>query len=199
MGHPDGAHTHGSGGGGLGSALLVVLGAALVVKSAPVVLGAAAELLHVVLIVVFIAACTGAEGVVALLALKCRRARAGAAARTMPPLPPQVVRAAPPLPQERRAGELPRESQRELPVGFIFTSRHLGRGRRRHHRPGGSAAPGGEPAGPPRPLTPAHRGSPRDWGGRRGLSHDRHRWGYARARAAAGATPTGVPACRNPR
>jgi hypothetical protein len=55
MGHPDGAHTHGSGGGGLGSALLVVLGAALVVKAAP------------------------------------------------------------PLPQERRAGELPRESQNELP------------------------------------------------------------------------------------
>jgi hypothetical protein len=114
MGHPDGAHTHGSGGGGLGSALLVVLGAALAVKAAPVVLGAAAELLHVVLIVVFIAACTGAVGVVALLALKCRRVRAEAAARTMPPLPPQVVRAAPPLPQERRVGELPRESQREL-------------------------------------------------------------------------------------
>jgi hypothetical protein len=76
---------------------------------------AAAELLHVVLIVVFIAACTGAVGVVALLALKCRRVRAGAAARTMPPLPPQVVRAAPPLPQERRVGDLPRESQRELP------------------------------------------------------------------------------------
>jgi hypothetical protein len=93
----------------------VVLGAALAVKAVPVVLGAAAELLHVVLIMVFIAACTGAVGVVALLALKCRRARARAAARTMPPLPAQVVRAAPPLPQERRAGELPRESQRELP------------------------------------------------------------------------------------
>ena len=115
MGIPDGAHTHGSGGSGLGAAVLVLVGAALAVKAAPVVLGAAAELLHVVLIVVFIAACTGAVGVVALLALKCRRARAGAAARTMLPLPAQVVRAAPPLPQERRVGELPRESQRELP------------------------------------------------------------------------------------
>ena len=117
MGHPDGAHTHGSG-GGLGTAALVLVGAALAVKAAPAVLGAAAELLHVVLIVVFIAACTGAVGVVALLALKRRRVRAGAAARTMPPSPPTVVRAAPPLPQERRAGELPRESQRELPSGL---------------------------------------------------------------------------------
>jgi hypothetical protein len=49
MGIPDGAHTHGSGGSGLGTALLVLVGAALAVKAAPVVLGAAAELLHVVL------------------------------------------------------------------------------------------------------------------------------------------------------
>jgi hypothetical protein len=96
----------------------VLVGAALAVNAAPAVLGAAAELLHVVLITVFIAACTGAVGVVAMLALKCRRARARAAARTMPPLPPQVVRAAPPLPPERRGGELPRESQRELPGGL---------------------------------------------------------------------------------
>jgi hypothetical protein len=93
----------------------VLVGAALAVKAAPVVLGAAAELLRVVLIVVFIAACTGAVGVVALLALKYRRARAEAAARTMPPLPPLVLRAAPPLPQKRRVGDLPREPQRELP------------------------------------------------------------------------------------
>jgi hypothetical protein len=106
------------GGSGIGTALLVLVGAALAVKAAPAVLGAAAELLHVVLIVVFIAACTGAVGVIALLALKCRRVRAGAAARTMPPAPPTVVRAALPLPQERRAGELPRESQRELSSGL---------------------------------------------------------------------------------
>jgi hypothetical protein len=99
----------------------VLVGAALAVKAAPVVLGAAAELLHVVLIVVFIVACTGAVGVVALLALKCRRARAGAAARTMPPLPPQVVRVAPPLPQERRVGELPANRNVNYLVGFIFT------------------------------------------------------------------------------
>jgi hypothetical protein len=34
MGHPDGAHTHGSGGSGLGTALLVLVGAALAVKLA---------------------------------------------------------------------------------------------------------------------------------------------------------------------
>jgi hypothetical protein len=103
---------------GIGTAVVVLVGAALAVNAAPAVLGAAAELLHVVLIMVFIVACTGAVGVVALLALKCRRARTRAAARTMPPLPPQVVRTAPPLPQERRAGELPREPQRELPSGL---------------------------------------------------------------------------------
>jgi hypothetical protein len=51
MGHPDGAHTHGhSGGSGLGTAVLVVIGAALAVKLAGPVLDAAAELLRVLLI-----------------------------------------------------------------------------------------------------------------------------------------------------
>ncbi len=59
MGIPDGAHTHGSGGSGLGTALLVLAGAALAVKAAPAVLGAAAELLHVVLIVVLLSRAPG--------------------------------------------------------------------------------------------------------------------------------------------
>ena len=48
---PDGAHTHGSGGSGLGRALLVLLGAALAVNLAGPVVAAAAELLRVLLIV----------------------------------------------------------------------------------------------------------------------------------------------------
>ena len=38
MGHPDGAHTHSSGGSGLGAALLVILCAALFINAAPAVL-----------------------------------------------------------------------------------------------------------------------------------------------------------------
>lgn len=108
------------GGSGIGTAILAVLAAAVVVKAAPAVLGAAAELLHAALIVVFMIAGTGAVGMVALLALKYRRARAAAAARTMPPLLSKVVRAAPPLSQERRAGELPAAPQGEPPGGLHF-------------------------------------------------------------------------------
>jgi hypothetical protein len=47
---PDGAHTHGSGGSGLGPAVLVLVGAALAVKLAGPVLGAVSELVHMLLI-----------------------------------------------------------------------------------------------------------------------------------------------------
>jgi hypothetical protein len=73
MGHPDGAHTHGSGGSGLGAALLVILGAALFINAAPVLLGAAAELLHVFLIVAGVVVGTGAAGVVGLPTWRWRR------------------------------------------------------------------------------------------------------------------------------
>jgi len=114
---PGGAHTHGSGGSGLGTALLVLVGVALAVKLAGPVLGAVGELVHVLLVAVFIIAGAGAAGVVTLLTLKWRGARADAA-RIMPPLRQQMVRAASPLPQERRAAQLPAESQRELPGGL---------------------------------------------------------------------------------
>ncbi len=114
---PGGAHTHGSGGSGLGTALLVLVGVALAVKLAGPVLGAVGELVHVLLVAVFIIAGAGAAGVVTLLTLKWRGARADAA-RIMPPLRQKMVRAASPLPQERRAAQLPAESQRELPGGL---------------------------------------------------------------------------------
>ncbi len=69
MGHPDGAHTHGSGGSGLGTAVLVVIGAALAVKLAGPVLDAAAELLHVLLIAAGVIVGVGAASLVGLLDL----------------------------------------------------------------------------------------------------------------------------------
>ena len=73
-------------------AVLVILGAALFINAAPVVLGAAAEVLHVFLIVAGVAVGTGAAGVVGLLTWRWRTrltaARAGHALQgTLPPLP----------------------------------------------------------------------------------------------------------------
>jgi hypothetical protein len=117
MGIPDGAHTHGSGDGG--TIVLVVLAAALAVKLAGPVLGALAELLHVFLIGAGVIVGAGAAGLVGLLAWQLRRTRVDAA-RTIPPLPSKVVRAAQPLPlpQARRAPELPAASQHEPPGGL---------------------------------------------------------------------------------
>jgi hypothetical protein len=106
MGIPDGAHTHDSGGSGLGTAVLVVLGAAVAVKLAAPVLAAASELLNIVLIAAAVIGGLGAAGLVALLAWQWRRTLAGAA-RATPPLPAKVVRAALPLPKAQRPRELP--------------------------------------------------------------------------------------------
>ena len=89
--------------------MLVILGAALFINAAPVVLGAAAELLHVFLIVAGVAVGAGAAGVVGLLTWRWRTrltaARAGHALQgTVPPLP-GVTRAAQPLPKPRAAIE----------------------------------------------------------------------------------------------
>jgi hypothetical protein len=115
MGHPDGAHTHGSGGSGLGTAVLVVIGAALAVKLAGPVLDAAAELLRVLLIVAGVIVGVGAASLVGLIAWRWRSRKD--AARAMPPRT-LVARAAPPLPQARRAAELPAAPQRETPGGL---------------------------------------------------------------------------------
>jgi len=73
-----------------------------------------AELVHVLLIMAGVAVGAGAAGLAGLLAWRLRRTRVDAA-RTMPPLPSKMVRAAQPLPQEQRAPELPTASQREPP------------------------------------------------------------------------------------
>jgi hypothetical protein len=114
MGHPDGAHTHGSGGSGIGTAVLVVIGAALAVKLAGPVLDAAAELLHVLLIAAGVIVGVGAASLVGLLAWRWRRWHPDAA-RAMPPLPRKMARVAQPLPKAQLAHVLPAENQRELP------------------------------------------------------------------------------------
>ena len=114
MGHPDGAHTHGGGGSGLGGVFVILLAVALL---GPAVAAAVAELVHVLLITAAVIVSAGAAGLVGLLAWQLRRTRVDAA-RTMPPLPSKMVRAARPLPQARRAGELPAAPQREPPGGL---------------------------------------------------------------------------------
>ena len=90
MGHPDGAHTHGSGGSGLGEVIVILLA---VVLLGPAVAAAVAELVHVLLIVAGVIVGAGAAGLVGLRAWQLRRTRVDAA-RTMPPLPSKMVRAA---------------------------------------------------------------------------------------------------------
>jgi hypothetical protein len=113
MGHGDGAHTHGGGGSGLGELLVILLAVALL---GPAVAAAVAELVHVLLIVAGVIVGVGAAGLAGLLAWQLRRTRVDAA-RAMPPRT-LVARAAPPLPQARRAGELPAAPQHEPPGGL---------------------------------------------------------------------------------
>jgi uncharacterized membrane protein YraQ (UPF0718 family) len=112
MGHPDGAHTHGSGGSGLGELVVILLAVALL---GPAVAAAVAELVHVLLIVAGVVVGVGAAGLVGLLAWRWRRWHPDAA-RAMPPLPTKMARAAQPLPKAWPLHALPAESQRELPA-----------------------------------------------------------------------------------
>jgi hypothetical protein len=73
MGIPDGAHTHGS--GGLGTAVLVLLGAALAVKLAGPVVTAAAELVHILLVLAAVLLGLAAAALVAFIAYRVRRRR----------------------------------------------------------------------------------------------------------------------------
>jgi hypothetical protein len=79
MGHPDGAHTHGSGGSGLGEVLVILLAVALLGPAA----AAVAELVHVLLIVAGRIVGVGAARLAGLLAWQLRRTRVDAA-RAMP-------------------------------------------------------------------------------------------------------------------
>jgi hypothetical protein len=106
---PDGAHTHGSS-GGVGTAVLVVLGAALAVNPAGPILAAVAELVYVLLIVVAAIASGAAVTLIGIAAWRGRRRRLDATRAEVPatllpqraaqPLPP------PPRPAIERPGEL---------------------------------------------------------------------------------------------
>jgi hypothetical protein len=110
MGIPDGAHTHGSGSGssgGLSTALLVLVGAALAVKLAGPAAAAVGELVHVLLVVVAVVGGAAGACLLGFCAWRLYRWRHEDAARTLA-APPSRVRAARPLPEpqpERRAIE----------------------------------------------------------------------------------------------
>jgi hypothetical protein len=84
MGIPDGAHTHGSGGSGLGTAVLMLVGAALAVKVVGPVVAAVGELVHVLLVVVAVLAGAGAAGVVGAVLWRWRHPRLIAARAVRP-------------------------------------------------------------------------------------------------------------------
>ena len=82
-------------------------------------MAAVGEVVHVLVIVAGVIVGIGAVCVGGLLAWRWRRPRLDAA-RTAPPAfaSAKVVRAAPPLPQERQAPELTARRERKLPGGL---------------------------------------------------------------------------------
>jgi hypothetical protein len=108
MGIPDGAHTHGSGGSGLGTALLVLSGAALAVKLAAPVAAAVGELVHVVLVLVAVVAGVAGACLLGFCTWRLYRWRQSGAARA---LPPGMARAAQSLPPPQRAALPPAAGQ----------------------------------------------------------------------------------------
>jgi hypothetical protein len=110
MGIPDGAHTHGSGGGGFGE-ILAALGVLLVVAAvAGPVVAAVGELVHILLVIAAVLAGVAGAGLVAFIACRWHRYHHRGAARATA-LPPGVARAAQPLAgAQQRAIERPGES-----------------------------------------------------------------------------------------
>lgn len=127
MGHPDGAHIHGSGdGGGLGTAVVVILAVALL---GPAVAAAVAELLRLLVIVAAVLLGVGAAGLAGLLMFRARR-RLGGAARARSPLPwtvvslPRLARAAQPPSRPVQRGSEPRQAIGQ--PGGLHLHLHLG-------------------------------------------------------------------------
>jgi hypothetical protein len=102
MGHPDGAHTHGSGGGGFGD-ILTVAGVILILAAvAGPVTAAVGALVHVLLITAALLLGLAGVALVGFIAWRVHRYRHPDGARDTA-LPPGAARAAQPLPQPRRA------------------------------------------------------------------------------------------------
>ena len=85
MGHPDGAHTHGSS-SGLGQVVVILLAVALL---GPAIAAAVAELVHLVLIVLAVVAGLAGAGVMALAAFYVHRQCAGGTVQRPLPAPPR--------------------------------------------------------------------------------------------------------------
>ena len=102
MGHPDGTHTHGSGGSGIGMAAAVVLAAIVAASAAGPVVHAATDVIEVLAIVVAaivgLALATGA----ALVAWRLRSVRQNTP-RVVHQVPPATRRAAESLPAPQRS------------------------------------------------------------------------------------------------
>ena len=104
MGHPDGAHTHGSGGFDP-MPILIIIGAIAV---AGPVAAAAVELLHILLIAVVVILSLGAVGLAAVIAYRVHRSRAGGTTRVSLPAP-TAARAVQAPREPRPAIERPQE------------------------------------------------------------------------------------------
>jgi hypothetical protein len=102
MGHPDGAHTHGSGGSGLGN-ILALAGVILILAAvAGPVTAAVGALVHMLLIAAAVLLGLAGVALAGFIAWRVHRYRHPGAARATA-LPPGAARAAQPLPpQERR-------------------------------------------------------------------------------------------------
>ncbi len=85
MGIPDGAYTHGSGSGGAGSALLILLAVALL---GPAVAATVAASVHALIIAAAVIGGLAVAGVVALAALRVHRWRAGGTSKVSLTAPP---------------------------------------------------------------------------------------------------------------
>jgi hypothetical protein len=98
MGIPDGAHTHG-GGGGIGAAVAAVVAAVVAVKVLPVVVAAVASLVELLLYVVAGLAAFAVVGVVTFAVYRVRHRDvrpARALVHITPPTRPAAVASAPP-------------------------------------------------------------------------------------------------------
>jgi uncharacterized iron-regulated membrane protein len=105
MGHPDGAHTHGGGGSGLGEVVLYLIAAVLL---GPAVIGAALALLHALIIAAAICLGVAIPALTGFIVWQLRRRREPPwAVHQVTPAPPRPAQA---LPAPRRqAIEAPRQ------------------------------------------------------------------------------------------
>jgi hypothetical protein len=122
MGIPDGAHTHGHGGSGLGGLVVILLAVALL---GPAVAAAVAELLHLLVIAAVAVAAVAGVGLVAAGGWRLRSGRQDMA---------RVVSGHPRHTQAVSVALRLAARDRGAPPAAPAPAWRLGRGRRRYHR-----------------------------------------------------------------